>query len=126
MKVSREFLKDFAYIANLYGWDAADIDDAKAQTRAAPGPMLAYWTMLAAAHRAGYRQDSANGFIRLSAWGSIPNSKGGHGPEIKHLEAIRSGANMATCHQGSYVPATDADYYQSSDSCPGRRGGANE
>ena len=68
MKVSRDFLKDFAYIANLYGWNAADIEDAKAQTRANPAPMRDYWTALAAAHRAGYQQNEANGYERLQAW----------------------------------------------------------
>ena len=68
MKVSRDFLKDFAYIANLYGWNAADIEDAKAQTRASPAPMREYWTALAAAHRAGYKQTEANGYERLHAW----------------------------------------------------------
>ena len=68
MKVSKDFLRDFAYIANLYGWDAADIEDAKAQTRASPEPMRSYWTALAAAHRAGYEQTEANGYERLSVW----------------------------------------------------------
>lgn len=68
MKVSRDFLKDFAYIANLYGWNAADIADAKAQTRASPAPMREYWTALAAAHRAGYKQNEANGYERLRRW----------------------------------------------------------
>ena len=68
MKVSRDFLKDFAYIANLYGWNAADIEDVKAQTRAHPETLRRYWTTLAAAHRAGYQQTEANGHERLQAW----------------------------------------------------------
>ena len=68
MQVSRKFLKDFAYLANLYGWTAADIEDVKAQTRANPEPLRAYWTGLAAAHRAGYEQNADNGFIRLAHW----------------------------------------------------------
>lgn len=67
MKVSRDFLRDFAYLANLYRWDAADIEDVKAQTRAAP-ELRRYWTTLAAAHRAGYEQTRENGFERLEAW----------------------------------------------------------
>lgn len=68
MKVSKAFLKDFAYLANRYGWTPADIEDIKAATRANPEPMRRYWTTLAAAHRAGYEQTPENGFIRLQAW----------------------------------------------------------
>ncbi len=68
MKVSRDFIRDFAYIANLYGWNAADVEDVKAQTRANPEPMRRYWTALAAAHRAGYQQTEANGYERLRVW----------------------------------------------------------
>lgn len=68
MKVSKRFLQDFAYIANLYGWTAADIEDVKAQTRASPDELGRYWTQLAAAHRAGYRQTGANNFMRLEHW----------------------------------------------------------
>ena len=68
MKVSKQFLRDFAYIANLYGWNAEDVEDAKAQTRTSPGEMCRYWTQLAAAHRAGYQQTAANNFMRLEQW----------------------------------------------------------
>ena len=68
MKVSKDFLRDFAYLANLYGWDASDIEDVKAQTRANPEPMRRYWTALATAHRAGYQQNEANRYERLHAW----------------------------------------------------------
>ena len=68
MKVSKDFLRDFAYLANLYGWDASDIEDVKTQTRANPEPMRRYWTTLAAAHRAGYQQTEANGYERLGKW----------------------------------------------------------
>lgn len=68
MKVSKQFLRDFAYLANLYGWTAADIEDVKAQTKTNPNEMRTYWTTLAAAHRAGYQQTVANGYMRLTAW----------------------------------------------------------
>jgi hypothetical protein len=68
MLVSKQFLRDFAYIANVYGWNAEDIAEAKAQTRANPGEMRRYWTQLAAAHRAGYQQTRANNFMRLGQW----------------------------------------------------------
>ncbi|NHZ35341.1 hypothetical protein [Massilia rubra] len=68
MKVSRDFLLDFAYLANLYAWTPADIEEVKAQTRANPEPMRQYWALLAAAHRAGYKQEKANNYERLGAW----------------------------------------------------------
>lgn len=68
MKVSRQFLRDFAYLANLYGWNAEDVEDAKAQTRTNPGEMVPYWTRLAAAHRAGYQQTPDNNYMRLGQW----------------------------------------------------------
>lgn len=68
MKVSKQFLRDFAYIANLYGWTTADIEEVKAQTRANPDELGRYWSRLAAAHRAGYEQTKANQFIRLERW----------------------------------------------------------
>jgi hypothetical protein len=67
MKVSRQFIQDFAYIANFYGWTPADIEDVKAQTRVS-AELRGYWTELARAHRAGYRQTENNGHIRLAAW----------------------------------------------------------
>lgn len=71
MKVSKQFIQDFAYIANLYAWTAADIEDVKAQTRASPAEMGSYWTRLAAAHRAGYQQNGANNFMRLEHWSQV-------------------------------------------------------
>ncbi|GIZ54057.1 hypothetical protein [Noviherbaspirillum aridicola] len=68
MKVSRQFIKDFAYLANRYGWTPAEIEEIKAHTRAHPAQMRVYWTALAAAHRAGYEQTQENGYIRLQAW----------------------------------------------------------
>ena len=68
MNVSRAFLKDFAYIANRYGWTATDIEEVKVATRTDPDRMCHYWTTLAAAHRAGYEQTPENGFLRLHTW----------------------------------------------------------
>jgi hypothetical protein len=67
MRVSKQFLKDFAFLANHYGWTPADIEDVKQYTRDNPD-MVRYWTTLAQAHRAGYEQTEGNGFVRLSAW----------------------------------------------------------
>ena len=68
MNVSRQFLKDFAEIANRYEWNAHDIEDIKAHMRENFEPMKHYWSTLAAAHRAGYEQTKENGFMRLQAW----------------------------------------------------------
>jgi len=67
MKVSRQFLRDFAYLANYYRWTLADIEDVKADTHGNPA-LLNYWAALAAAHRAGYKQTSENGYMRLQTW----------------------------------------------------------
>jgi hypothetical protein len=68
MQVSKQFLKDFAYLANRYGWTSADIEEVKTVTRMNPEPMRRYWSTLATAHRTGYEQTKENGFIRLQAW----------------------------------------------------------
>jgi hypothetical protein len=81
MKVSKQFLRDFAYIANLYAWTAADIEDAKAQTRASPDELGRYWTRLAAAHRAGYEQTSGNNFTRLAQWSQVRHASAAR-PEL--------------------------------------------
>lgn len=36
MLVSRQFLKDFAYIANYYGWTDKEVEEVKAETRNSP------------------------------------------------------------------------------------------
>lgn len=68
MNVSKQFLKDFAYLANRYGWTPADIEEMKAAVRANELDGKRYVTSLAEAHRAGYDQTSENGYIRLQAW----------------------------------------------------------
>ena len=90
MKVSKRFLKDFAYLANYYGWTPADIENIKAQTRADPGPMASYWTTLANAHRAGYGQTPANSHIRLRAWCAA----NGHPPPFIEGDCKRAQSNF--------------------------------
>ncbi|WP_151636001.1 hypothetical protein [Noviherbaspirillum aerium] len=68
MLVSKQFLKDFAYLANRYEWTPDEIEDIKAHTRAYPVEMRRYWTNLATAYRAGYEQTVANDYIRLQTW----------------------------------------------------------
>ncbi|MBK4739212.1 hypothetical protein [Noviherbaspirillum pedocola] len=68
MLVSKPFLRDFAYLANRYGWTPADIGEMKAAIRANEDVGRRYITTLAAAHRAGYEQTPENGFMRLDVW----------------------------------------------------------
>ncbi len=67
MLVNKRFLIDFAYLANRYGWDGAELEDVKEQTRQS-AELRRYWTELAAAHRAGYEQTRANQWMRLEEW----------------------------------------------------------
>lgn len=58
---------DLKYLAAYYQWTPED----KKEVRAAftdCEPMVKYFTVLAAAHRAGYAQDAGNGFVRLREW----------------------------------------------------------
>jgi hypothetical protein len=73
-KVSRSFMRDFAYCANFYEWDAATVEDVKEQTRGNP-ELMRYWQELATAHRAGYRQDATNNWQRLGHWQQTANER---------------------------------------------------
>lgn len=67
MKYPITFSDDLKYLATYYAWSTED----KAEVRAAftdCEPMVRYFTILAAAHRAGYSQDAGNGFVRLRDW----------------------------------------------------------
>lgn len=67
MKYPTTFSQDMKELAAFYEWTDAD----KKEVRAAftdCEPMVRYFTVLAAAHRAGYKQHAGNGFIRLQAW----------------------------------------------------------
>lgn len=65
--VSKAFLLDFAYIANLYEWDSETVEEVKQQTRGNQ-ELMSYWRKLAAAHRGGYRQHAGNNWQRLDSW----------------------------------------------------------
>lgn len=67
MKVSKAFLKDFAYIAHYYNWTEQEIEEVKKETRESYN-MKRYWEIMAAAHRAGYKQTESNNYIRLREW----------------------------------------------------------
>jgi hypothetical protein len=74
MQVSKSFLQDFAYLANRYGWTAADIEEMKAAVRANEDAGRRYVTTLAAAHRAGYEQTVGNHYMRLHTWRTLQES----------------------------------------------------
>lgn len=67
MRVSKEFLKDFAFLANYYKWTPAEIEEIKQETRAS-SELKIYWEKLAYAHRNGYEQTKENGYMRLQNW----------------------------------------------------------
>lgn len=79
---------DLQYLAARYSWN----DEDKAEVRAAftgNPEMVRFFTVLAAAHRAGYEQCAANGYVRLQAWCL---EKGLGDPFAVHfdLESLRS------------------------------------
>ncbi|MBG7619332.1 hypothetical protein I5R65_07640 [Herbaspirillum sp. AP02] len=58
---------DLQYLAKRYEWNAEDKAEVRAAFTDCP-EMVQFFTVLAAAHRAGYEQCAANGYIRLQAW----------------------------------------------------------
>jgi len=67
MKYPITFSDDMKQLAKFYEWTPSD----KLEIRTAftdCEPMVSYFTVLAAAHRAGYKQHAGNGFVRLQAW----------------------------------------------------------
>lgn len=67
MKYPKTFSDDLKYLAAFYEWN----DEDKKEIRAAftdCEEMVRYFTILASAHRAGYKQGAGNGFQRLKDW----------------------------------------------------------
>jgi hypothetical protein len=58
---------DLQYLAKRYEWSAEDKAEVRIAFTDCP-EMVNFFTVLAAAHRAGYEQCAANGYIRLQAW----------------------------------------------------------
>lgn len=90
MKYPITFSDDMKYLANYYQWNAED----KAEVRKAftdCEPMVRYFTILAAAHRAGYVQHAGNGFQRLQAWCLEKGLNDPFGPEfdVSALDALQ-------------------------------------
>ena len=58
---------DLTELAEFYFWDAEDKKEIRAAFTDSP-EMVRFFTVLAAAHRAGYEQSAANRYARLQAW----------------------------------------------------------
>ena len=70
--VSKQFLKDFAQLANFFEWGIAEIEEMKMCVREDKG-MKEYLTDLAKAHRDGYTRNIDNNFQRLHEWKNLKN-----------------------------------------------------
>jgi hypothetical protein len=67
MLTSQALIEDMLFLRKYYDWsdaDFAEIKDALQENAA----LARYFNVLAVAHRAGYRQNADNGFIRLRVW----------------------------------------------------------
>jgi hypothetical protein len=81
MKYPTTLSDDLRYLSQYYGWNDAD----KIEVRAAftdCEEMVRYFTVLAAAHRAGYAQHAGNGFVRLQRWCEENGLDDPFGPEF--------------------------------------------
>ena len=67
IKVSKQFLKDFAQLCNHFNWTLEEIEEFKVVIRENP-EMKRYLEILAAAIRAGYDQTEENIHVRLKEW----------------------------------------------------------
>lgn len=67
MKYPPTFSTDMQYLSKFYGWTEEDKVEVRQAFRDCE-PMVRYFTILAAAHRAGYTQHAGNGFVRLRDW----------------------------------------------------------
>lgn len=62
-----KFSQDMKELTAFYEWNDEDKKEIRAAFTDCP-PMVHFFTVLAAAYRAGYRQTAANGFARLQSW----------------------------------------------------------
>ena len=58
---------DLRYLAARYQWTTEDKAEVRVAFTDSP-EMVHFFAVLAAAHRAGYEQCAANGFVRLQTW----------------------------------------------------------
>lgn len=91
MKYPATFAQDLRELASRYGWNEEDKREVKAAFTDCE-EMVRFFTVLAAAHRAGYEQHAGNGFQRLESWclgRGLPNP---FGPEfdVAALDALQA------------------------------------
>ena len=67
IKVSKQFLRDFAQVSNRFDWDIGDIEEFKKIIRV-DNEMKMYIQSLAAALRAGYKDPKTRCRQTLNAW----------------------------------------------------------
>jgi hypothetical protein len=68
-KVSRQFIGEFAAVANHFGWNPEEVEEFKSIVRGERnGEMMRYISKMAYALQNGYRQTEKNKFIRLDQW----------------------------------------------------------
>lgn len=67
MELTQRELMDLRYLREFYGWNDKDAREVMVSIRSTEHAAR-YYTILAAAHRAGYEQNAENGFVRLQAW----------------------------------------------------------
>jgi hypothetical protein len=76
---------DLKYLSTYYEWNVEDKKEVRAAFTGSP-EMVRFFTILAAAHRAGYSQHAGNGFVRLGEW-CIQNNLGDpYGPDFDPAE----------------------------------------
>lgn len=65
--VNRDFLRDFAELANRFGWDGRELEEVKEQSRQSQ-ELRDYWQKMAYAYRNGYAPQRANNWERLDCF----------------------------------------------------------
>jgi hypothetical protein len=68
MELTDEVISDMRYLRNRFGWNEDDARDVMQAIREGGAEIVRYFTVLAAAYRAGYEQNEENEFVRLQAW----------------------------------------------------------
>lgn len=81
MKYPVTFSEDLKYLAAYYEWTAEDKAEVRLAFTDSP-ELVRYFTILAAAHRAGYSQGAGNGFQRLKEWCLERGLPDPYGPEF--------------------------------------------
>jgi hypothetical protein len=67
MDLCKSEIVDLRYLRQYYGWDDKDARQVMQSIRETEHAAR-YYVILAGAHRAGYRQTSENGYMRLQLW----------------------------------------------------------